>query len=272
VNILTDTGERLAGLTVSGYFHDDFERGPADTVVALGNGWTDFAYAFPEDYDPCGILNGKVVVADVTRSAISGLPWAPDPGLPPHSYADYLEHPGTIIPGIGGAWRDMGTPHVRCSVVWSGDWDYPYHAEGTPIVCINPDSGAFGWGAWPSAYTGEDFEFDVPAFLIGSIGKPPEDFAVVDAKDFAHTSGTPRTIELRTNTLGTTCTLWLDGVQQSTVQNGLNPIPIDPELHGSTLHGFEHDQHVAAYVDGAPSTATYWQTSSITEITITAGS
>jgi hypothetical protein len=262
MTLLTANGSVLNVRSGYDYWRDDFERGATDQVVELGNGWTDFASVLPADYDPVGILNGKVVTRALERSTAAGLPWAPDP--PPGDADNYKDFPGTIIPGICGAWRDIGTPFVRVRIRWTGDWAEGHHTEAAPMVCINPDSDLLGFGAWPVDVA------DTPVFGIGGISRPPEDFAPVDFQSFSHVDGTDRYIDLYTNLAGTSATLWLDGVQISTAVNGLNPIPIPAELQGSTLHGFAHDQHMVAYgIDGFPSLANLQASPSITEISIT---
>lgn len=262
--LLTATGIPLAGLRVDGWFVDQFERGPADTVVPLGNGWVDLAHRFPGVYDPIGILNGQIVTAALTRSAITGTDWVPDPG--DGEMDDFLAYPDRIVPGICGAYRDVGTPDVRARLSWTGWWDYPRHTEATALVCVNPLSPLLGVGVWQGRYDGQR------ALMLGTIGNPPEAFHAFDGAGFAHVNGDDRVAEVRTHENGTLATLWLDDEQVELGIAGLDPVEIDEDLAGSTLHGFAHDQHMVAYEDGVPSLANMQATPSANWITIRHGS
>lgn len=261
--LLVDGSPLLADgspLEPSGVFADHFTRGGVDQVVGLGNGWVDLASVFPSDYDPAGILNGNIVTRALTRAGFAGLPYSPDPdGVGD----DFLNHPGRVAPGIGGAWRQTAWSDVDVEVLWSGNLGIETHTEATPLVCVTPSSPMLGFGVWPSTYGPQ------PLFLIGVIGRPPEDFATVGGVAlFSHADGTPRRVRLVTAGGGATCTLWLDGVQVSTELHGLDPIPIPAELHGSTLHGFAVDQHLVGYSAGVPSLSNMQAAAALSAITI----
>lgn len=229
----------------SGIF-DAFERGTPDVINPIGGGWVDLASLFPTQYDPVGIINGKVTIRELARATAAGVGYVPDPGS---DYDDYLNHPELILPGIGGAFKETGRTQVACKVRWTGLHSLTHHTEATPGVCITPGTDEMGFGSWPGEFEG------FPALFFGSVGTPPEDFGdyLIDGAGFAHTDGQPRDIVVLTAPGGVAVTVWVDGVQAPAALHGLDPIPIPAALHGSTKHGFFIDQHMIPYVDDAPS-------------------
>lgn len=223
------------------YFHDAFDRedGP------LGADWINAHDIMPTRFEPLGIYDEAVVCTDpMARGGV---------------YADNQDvaspPPGELFKGIGCAWRETGSTEVSVKITWSGNWDYEgspvfdgHHVEATPLLYVTPGHPKHGFGCWPSA-----LDLDGPGgsphfryWYVGYVGNPPEDFVDYILPDsgasFSHTDGTPQTIEIRTVAPGEVILLF-NGVQVSLATYGLNPIPIDPELAGSTLHGMSVDAH-----------------------------
>lgn len=216
---------------------DDFER---DNALAIGGVWTDCSGEYPDLFEPLGIYDGGVVIADPFSR-----PGAYDLSPPcPQSLKD--DH---IYPGIGCAFVDTGTTSVSVKVMWSGNHGIDerlhnerLHVEGTPLMYVTPGSSRFGFGAWPSELWG------IPVVFAGYIGAPGEQFEVIATAilEGGHESGVPREIELRAETPGEV-TVWLDGEQVSFEgEVGLNPIQVDPEMINSTKHGLAVDAHCVA--------------------------
>lgn len=256
--ILAEDGTTIG---TDGVFVDNFARSNRVAVAGpLGNGWTDLGSVLPDSYDRAGILGGNVVPLALTRSALTGTPWAPDPAI-----YDFDDYPGTIIPGIFGGYRQTGSTAVSVSVRWSGLWDVPTgkHVEATPALHFVPGSDECCIGAWPVYYEG------IAVLFVAAVGDPPEVPDLFDTAVFAHTEGTPRTIGVVSN--GTEFTVWLDGAQVSLQSAGLSPLAVPAALQGSTLHGFMVDQHRTAYADGAPSLANMQAAPALSSIEIIGG-
>ena len=221
------------------YFHDAFDRADGP----LGDGWINGHDVMPTVFEPLGIYGGAVVVSD-PRARAADSAYAAD------------QHSGTgdgkLLESIGCAWRETGSTMVSVKIKWSGNWEYDenavypaqsgHHAEATPLMYVTPGHPKHGFGAWPSSFAANGDK--VPLWIVGYIGNPPEDFNdyVVDTALFTHTDGTPRDIEIRAVAPGQVILL-MDGVQVSLGTHGLNPVTIDPELAGSTLHGVAVDSH-----------------------------
>jgi len=214
---------------------DDFQRADAAT---LGGAWVDCHATHPGSFEPLGIHEGGVVVAD-PFSRPGEYDSTPPSGHPPKD--------GKMYPGIGCAYVDTGTETVAVKVSGSGNLGLDRappisHVEGTPLLYVTPGNSRFGFGAWISELYG------VPVIFAGYIGNPVEKFEVVaharirDGKP----TGTPRELELRALEPGKV-TVWIDGKQVAFDGGiGLQPIAVDPQLVGSTRHGFAVDAH---YVD-----------------------
>lgn len=178
--------------------------------------------------------------------------------------ADQFNHPpsppGTLYSAIGCAYVDTGSTMPDITVRWSGHLALPAvhgttnsHVEATPLLYVDPANPLGGFGAWPSNLLGS------PAWLVGYIGQPPENFTVVGFGPITHPEGTPGDIRLVAVAPGRVL-LYLDGVQQpvtspaapsgnlSPVMGGVrgpyDPITVDPSLTSSTKHGFALDAHI----------------------------
>ncbi|MDZ7783904.1 MAG: hypothetical protein U5K56_13545 [Halioglobus sp.] len=216
------------------FFSDDFER---EARASLGDPWRDCDTETPDNFEPLGIHDGGVVIADpFTRPG--EYDGAPPSGHPPED--------DRLFPGIGCAFMETGSTRVSVKIVWSGNFGIGHpppvsHVEGTPLLYVTPDHPRYGFGAWPTQL------YNKLVIFAGYIADPVENFevlagAVVDE----HTSGTPREIELRAEEPGKV-TVWVDGKQLSFNEGyGLAPLIVDPDLIGSTRHGIAVDAH---YVD-----------------------
>lgn len=241
----------------SNVLYDDFVRNvAADTVTELGNGWTDIGEEQPADFDKLGCLNGAAVVRSLDRSTVTNKAWAPEP--PSNDYDNYLDHPGTILPGICGAYQDVGEADVYCEVTWSGLEAAPHHTEGTPGVCMVPGTGAFGVGVW-------GVSIGVGLLIVSGVAVPPEEFGtyfIAANTGPSFVDGVPVKVGILTSNGGTEARLFVNREQRSVTTYGLSPFPIPAALHGSTKHGFFTDQHMVAYEeDGVTPSLTNMQAS-----------
>ena len=211
-------------------FSDSFHR-PAGT---LNNGWSE-GWAATGNYSKLGIFDSAVVVVGPTiiRKGKYPPPGTTTPGTEPSGCAELSA--GEIFPGIGSAWRETGAPSVTVSITWSGLWRFPHHIEAAPLLHITPHTQSFGIGIWPSIL------YTKPVMFIGTIGNPGHFFDPMDAAVFNHTEGQPRKISVQSN--GAALRFFLDGVPIKLAKAGDDPLPIPPELRGSTLHGLAVDTH-----------------------------
>lgn len=252
--LVTETGDRLAGLRPHPRaVADNFERSPSGLMVPIGDGllgdwWTDAHSYDPGAYEPLGCLDGSAHVLDPMTRVGANYAANQDSSDPrPEQYV-----------GIGAAWGDLGKAAALVRLEWSGlikvdaDGGGPgHHVEASPLANVVPGSAELGLGLWPS------FLFGAPAFLMASVGYPPEGFVDVlyGVAFFAHVDGTPRFLDILTT--GTAVKFFLDGVQIPVgvvtaagtaagwaLGAGWQPLP--PALHGSTLHGLEFDTHLVS--------------------------
>jgi hypothetical protein len=207
---------------------DQFDRPDG---LLLG-GWTEGSIYDGQGFEPIGILGDKVVA---TR-----------PFIRTGTYVDPQSGgPGDLFAGIGCAWRDFSTAHVKVTVRWAGNLETGAHSEGAPIVCVVPGTGLHSWGCWPTKLAG------TPLTFVGPIGNPVEDFAVYYTGDgVGLDDGEEHDISIVTDATGENCTVWVDDVQKALSgvgaipSVGLNPAPIPAALAGSTMHGFAVDNHL----------------------------
>lgn len=214
---------------------DLFQREDAPTIGGI---WTDCTEQHPDYFEPLGIYEEGIVIADpFTRPGVYDQ--APPSAHPPTE--------GRLYPGIGCAFVDTGSTTVTVKVVWSGNHSINHpppvsHVEATPLLYVTPDNSRFGFGVWPTEI------FGLPWMFAGYIGAPVEKFEVVVGARLpqGHKPGTPREIELRAENPGEV-TVWVDGEQVFFEDGvGFNAIQVDPKMINSTLHGFAVDAH---YVD-----------------------
>lgn len=228
-------------------FSDNFDRPNSDHI---GGNWVDCHNDNPANFEPLGIRDGGIVVADPkTRPGM----YYPTPPRAPTAPAG--AQPSTdkrLYTGIGCAWMETGATRVSVKILWSGNYgvDHPppvSHVEATPLLYVSPDNPRYGFGAWTSQL------WSRPIFYVGYIGSPPEKFEVIAAGLFPkpHSSGTPREVELRAEQPGKV-TVWIDGEQVSLGEHGLKPLEVDPTMIRSTLHGFAVDAHFVEPVSSTP--------------------
>lgn len=211
-------------------FTDEFERKNAES---LGADWIDCKTLAPDSFEPLGIYDGAVVVADpYTRPGVYDS--TPPSGHPPTD--------SRLYPGIGCAFVDTGSTTVSIKIIWSGNYgieqDPPvFHVEATPLLYITPSNPRFGFGTWISQLYG------VPVIFAGYIGNPPEKFEVIASALLGeHRHGMSLEVELRAEETGKV-TLWVDGVQLGFEPGGLEPLEVDVSMVKSTLHGIAVDGH-----------------------------
>ena len=210
------------GLPPSRPFSDSFRRPNG----ALANGWIE-GWAATGNFSQLGLHGGAVTMIGPTiRNGTYPPPCNSTSGSIP---------PGDIIAGVGCAWRETGATSIAVSVRWSGLWQFPHHIESSPLLHVTPGTLSFGMGIWPSILYGK------PVFLVGAIGDPGRFFDVMDAALFNHTDGHPREISVQSD--GAALRFFLDGAAVKLNKAGYGPLPIPPELRGSTLHGFAVDTH-----------------------------
>ena len=206
--------------------------------------WSDCKSVAPDHFEPLGIFDGGIVIAD-TDSRPGTYDATPPSAHPP---AD-----GRIFRGIGCAFTDTGSTRVSVTATWSGhrgiEGEPPIsHVEGTPLLYITPGVPRFAFGAWPSELWGRGVIF------AGYIHAPPENFEIIATAllDKEHKPGLPMVLELRAEEPGKV-TVWVDGKQASFNEGyDLRPLEIDPELVDSTLHGFAVDAHFVDPVSAIP--------------------
>jgi len=211
---------------------DDFERADARS---LGSGWTNCNDVQPDDFEPLGIVDGGLRIADpYTRPGVYDQ--TPPSAHPPKD--------NRLYPGIGCAFVDTHSTTVAVKILWSGNHGLAHpppvsHVEATPLLYISPGNPKFGFGAWISELYGK------PIIFVGYIGAPVELFQVVGSALLpgGHVPGTTREVELRAEQPGQV-TIWVDGEQVSFGNaQGLRPFQVDPDMVDSTLHGVALDAH-----------------------------
>jgi hypothetical protein len=223
---------------------DDFER---ENSQALAPPWVDCKSLRPANFEPLGVFDGGVVVADLmTREGeYDGIPHT---GNPPKD--------GRFYPGIGCAAVDTGTTTVSIRLTWNGHFgkgkpnreEDNIHVEATPLLYVSPETSRFGFGAWTTTLHGS------AVLMLGYIGSPPELFeplgvALLPEK---HKAGETFEYELRADRPGEV-TLWYKGEQLGLYpDNSLDPVIVDPELASSTWHGFALDAHLVHPVERGP--------------------
>ena len=143
-----DAGRPAAAVPLP--FHDGFDRPDG----RLGESWTE-GYAATGNYSCLGIHNhAAAMVAPTIRNGTYAAP------------CQYNVTSGTMLAGIGCAWRDFQATSARVSVRWSGLMNLPHHIEAGPLLHITPTTQSFGIGIWPS------FLYGRPMFFVGTIGNP----------------------------------------------------------------------------------------------------
>ncbi|MBX3194142.1 MAG: hypothetical protein KF727_03460 [Microbacteriaceae bacterium] len=190
----------------------------------LGNGWTDAHDAHPTWWDQLALAGRAPAVPDPDRGLIMG--------------ADNAA-------GRAAFYRDFGpeaAEEVSVSLVWSGRRPL----EGTPLLHVNPDADEFGLGAWYFSARS--------VILVGTAGRVPSQFTVIQQILVEHVHGLRRRIELRSH--GDTFSVWIsandvrfdyaadpDLYPLAEVRDGLPMLrvgleyPIPASLRGATMHG-----------------------------------
>lgn len=251
-------------LRTKGYFKDTLARGnSADVCVPMGLDWVDLSSHSPGAFEPVGIINGKVATRALGASKYSGVPYAPNPANV-RGAEDYSLTPGTLVTGIGGAWRETGQVAQRVTLRWTGLTDpldpaYGSHSEAAPGVHFVPGTRETNIGCWATCLPNSG------VVLIGFVSDPPHHFGVYAYGTFPHVVGQEHEVYIETT--GTHITAGIDGAQLplsgigvgafgTGVNHGLSPISVAtyaPWAIGSTKHGFTIDQHIVNYSGGAPS-------------------
>jgi len=233
--------DKSTACTRSFVLEDSFDR--ADTP-RLGPPWSDCKSLEPDYFEPLGIYDGGIVIAD-TDSRPGTYDTTPPSAHPPTQ--------GRNFRGIGCAFIDTGSTRVSVTATWSGhrgiEGGPPHsHVEGTPLLYVTPGVSRFAFGAWPSELWGRGVIF------AGYIASPPENFEVLATAllDEKLEPGTPVVLELRAEEPGKV-TVWVNGMQADFNEGyGLKPFEIDPDLTNSTLHGFAVDAHYVDPVSAIP--------------------
>lgn len=213
------------------FFSDDFER---EAQGALGDPWRDCNTETPDNFEPLGIHDGGVVIADpFTRPG--EYDGAPPSGHPPED--------DRLFPGIGCAFMETGSTRVSVKIVWNGNFGIGHpppvsHVEATPLLYVTANHPRYGFGAWTTQL------YEKLVLFAGYIANPVENFEVIAGAVIGpHISGTPMEIELRAEEPGKV-TVWVDGEQiPFTDGYGLDPLIVDPGLVDSTRHGIAVDAH-----------------------------
>jgi hypothetical protein len=204
----------------------------ADADV-LGNGWVDGHAWDPDVYEPLGVRDGAVVCTDpMARDVVYDL--ENQEGIGDGSVE------GNLL-GIGCAWRPTIYDAPTVTMTWAGYNTPAAWCEASPLIHVVPGTPEHGMGVWCSAFLTSGF------LIVGSISNPSHDIheRVYAVAGFAHTTGTPREIQIRSD--GEAVTIWLDGSQVSMSNGyGLNPIPVPAALLGSRLHGLAVDAHLTS--------------------------
>lgn len=133
----------------------------------LGNDWIDAHREHPTWWDEFELRNQAPVLPN------------PDRGL--------IVQPDNAA-GRAAFYKDFGPgaeSDVAVSIVWSG----LYPLEATPLLHVNPDADEFGLGAWPFAASGD--------MLIGTVGRRPDQFSIIQRVRFGHVNEMHRRLELR---------------------------------------------------------------------------
>lgn len=216
---------------------DDFEvDGP------LAAPWIDGHTIKPDRFEPLGARAGAAVIwTDRTRPGTYQLDQSKSPPVPP----------GALYSAVGCAYQDTGSVLPDVTIDWTGNWHIPVplalnsHVEATPLVYIDLDNPLGGAGFWPGHFGG-----DTAAWLFGYIGSPPELFRV-DGLGTPTSSVEGQACQIRVVAVSPGRIILIkDGVQQPIVTTRgparapLDPIPVDPSLTSSTLHGFALDGHL----------------------------
>ncbi len=232
---------------------------------ALASPWTDAAAVKPTSFEPIGARDGWACIwADQQRGGTYQVDQWVHPPSPP----------GTLYRSIGCAYVDTGSPIVDVEWRWHGHAEIPTthetanaHVEATALLYVDLDNPLGGFGCWPSWFGGS------PVWLVGYMGSPPELFGSASQSLIGigaisdHVEGEECVFRLTATNTGRVL-LYRNDVQQAIIRTAgphfgaYDPIPVDPSLLGSTLHGFELDAHIA-YPD-----ATVRQ--GLTDLTITA--
>lgn len=223
-------------------FHDDFAR----SLGPLEAPWRGFHEDDPDMFDEVGIVSDGIATIALNRPANGGGLYVPNPANTLGAY-EYGDYPGYSAPGIGGAYIETNSTSVVVDVTYGGHYEYAggLHAEATAALHVTPGTDLYALGVW-FARIGP-----VGVSIIGGVCRPPEDIYPLAVSFFALTEGVHHV--LRCDSDGTGMMVFVDGVQLSFDGGiGYNRYPIPPELLGSTKHGFEIDQHIVDYTDGAP--------------------
>jgi len=246
----------LVTATRAATFRDRFP-----TVGELAAPWRQHADYHPEMFDRVGVVPGGVATTGLTRPDHGGPPWVPNPGNVGGA-ADYQDHPGYAVPGIGGASIETHSESVVVSLTYGGYYDHSggLHTEATPLLHITPGTAEFGVGCW--FFTVGPYDWAV----LGTVGAPPEGFSWFDLAQVPMTDGAHPVFTIDSD--GETLTVAVDGVQVSFLGAGLNRVPVPEPLLGSTRHGFSIDQHIVDYTAGAPDLARMMSAPAFSDITI----
>lgn len=221
---------------------DFFDRGHQNEPVALGNGWIDAHDVDADGYEQLGVYDGAAVMRD-PHSRTGLVDYAEDQTVGPAE----MQANNEAYAGIGMAYKDFETTRGYSEVLWSGwiDTAAGEHVEAAPMVHIDLSNDKGGIGVWPvEILLGETY---IPVYLLGYVGNPVEHFFVIDTAVYTHVHKTPKRIGVHTT--GTHVTAWVDGPPGEGTQiewaiAGLDPIAVHADLLGSTLHGFEIDNHL----------------------------
>lgn len=219
------------------------------TTGPMGGLWRGFHQDHPDMFDQVGIVPGGVATIGLTRPGSGGGVYTPNPDNTMGAY-DYTDHPGTSAPGIGGAYLETHCESVAVSLTYGGHYAYGtgLHTEATAALHVTPGTDLYALGCWFA-----DLAPGVGVGIIGGVCRPPEAITALDFTLFDIVEGEHPVITCDSDGHG--MIVLVDGVQVPFDGVGLNRFPIPDELAGSTLHGFEIDQHIVDYTAGAPSLA-----------------
>ena len=210
--------------------------------------WVDASSVYPTRFEPLTVVDGW---ARIGPDEQRGGTYQADQWVHPPS------PPGSLYRSIGCAYVDCGSTMVDVSWRWHGHAQIPVthgttnaHVEATALLHVDLANPLGGFGCWPSWLAGQ------PVWLVAYMGSPPELFgqpsqplvgigAITD-----HVEGEECVFRLVSVAPGRVL-LYRNGVQQAIVRTAgplfgpYDPLPIDPSLVASTLHGFELDAHIA---------------------------
>ena len=195
--------------------------------------------AFPADGRPQGWEHASDISTDLwdATEILAGAWVIPDPDDGPIGADDNYDPENPNSGARAAAWRELppwAADDVEASIFWTG----VAPLEATPLLHVDPDHDGFGIGCWPGYDLYDEIEGPQSVFLLGVVGKNPDDFVVWESEVFTHPDGTGARLTIESSS-GAITVRW----GATTVFDAVAVPGEYQALLGSRLHGIALDNN-----------------------------